>query len=548
MHFDFSAFLDDTLPGLALDAGQTIFEMGDAGQSMYVVRTGRAEIRLGNRVLDVIDKGGTLGEMALLDDTVRSATAVAVTPCEIVAIDKSRLLDMVCRHPLLALELTRSMVRRLRTMNHHAQYDLLTDLPNRMLFQAQAQGVLDRATHFRHAVALLHIGIDNFDIVNSSLGFDAGDQILMAIAERLQAWRHPASMLARIGADEFGILIEGDDDAADLAQIAQMLLAALREPMEVAGKSLYVTASIGITRFPQDGDSVAALLKNSDMALHAAKAQGRDRYAFFSEVLSSDAHEFLTLNSAMRAGLEAEQFSLHYQPRVELGSGRILSVEALIRWQHPELGFVSPGRFIPVAEESGLIERIGHWVLREGCRQQKAWLDAGIAPERMAINLSARQLAVPGFVDILAKVLADSGLPPERLELEITEGALLNDPQAVAEKLRIVRDMGITVALDDFGTGFSSLSYLKRLPLDSLKIDQSFVRGIPTDGHDVAITRSIIAMAGNLNLKTVVEGVETEAQLAFARAEGCGEFQGYLFSKPLPAERVEHLLRAARTD
>lgn len=546
MNFDFSSFLSDAHAGQMFEAREIIFEMGDVARSMFVVRSGRAEIRLGNRVLDIVEKGGTLGEMALLDDAVRSATAVAVTPCEIVPIDKGQLIDMVRQHPSLALELTRSMVRRLRTMNHHAQYDLLTDLPNRDLFHAQCQSVLTRASHFGHEVALLQIGLDNFEVINSSLGFDAGDQILMEIGDRMSQCRHPASTIARIGADNFAILIEGEKDPANLAQIAHILLATIREPMIILGKSLYVTASIGITRFPQDGQSVVELLKNSDMALNAAKSQGRDRHAFFSSGLTSDAHEFLTLNSALRAGLEANQFSLHYQPRVELGTGIILSVEALIRWQHPELGFVSPGRFIPVAEASGLIERIGLWVLREGCRQQRAWMDAGIAPGRMAINLSARQLAQPGFIDILQRVLEETGLPPDRLELEITEGALLEDPQAVAEKLKIVRGMGITVALDDFGTGFSSLSYLKRLPLDSLKIDQSFVRGIPNDTNDIAITRSIIAMAGNLKLKTVVEGVETDDQLAFAIAEGCGEFQGYLFSKPLPPVQLEALLRQSR--
>jgi EAL domain-containing protein (putative c-di-GMP-specific phosphodiesterase class I) len=278
--------------------------------------------------------------------------------------------------------------------------------------------------------------------------------------------------------------------------------------------------------------------------MHAAKSAGRNCYAFFSPELNARALELLTLKSALREAGERGQLSLHYQPRVDLKTGAIVSVEALMRWHHPELGAVSPARFIPVAEETGLIESLGEWALRESCRQQKAWMDAGIAPQYMAVNLSARQMGQDNLVERLCAILDEYGLPGNRVELEITESALVENPAATVEKLQAFRALGITIALDDFGTGYSSLSYLKRFPIDCMKIDQSFVRGIPEDVNDIAITRTIVALARNLGMKTVVEGVETAEQLAFAQAEGCDEYQGYLFSKPLPAAQVETLLKA----
>ena len=542
MSFDYSSQLtaDDRVEKYL--AGQVIFAMGQPGDVMYIVKSGKAEIRVGDRVYTCIEAGGTLGEMALLDDTVRSASAIALTDCEVVPVDKQRLLSMVQKEPLVALEMTRSMVQRLRSMNHQAQYDLLTNLPNRTLFREQCQRALQRAARQGKAVGLLHIDLDHFENINESLGYAEADKLLAEVAARLQAAVRSNDVLARLGADEFAMLVDVVRNEEELADCAERLQGTLLEPFETAGAPVYLTASIGITWHPGEGNDVEVLLKNADTAMHAAKNAGRNQYAFFSSALNARAIECLAMKSALREAIEKDQLSLHYQPRVDLQTGKIQGVEALMRWQHPEMGFVSPARFIPIAEETGLIDSLGEWALREGCRQQKAWIDAGIAPHHMAINLSARQMSQAGLVDTVRSILEESGLPAGRLELEITESALMDDPNAVVEKLKAFREMGVAVALDDFGTGYSSLSYLKRFPLDCMKIDQSFVRGIPGDQDDLAITRTIIALARNMRLKTVVEGIETEEQLTFAKSEGCDEFQGYLFSKPLPAVQVEKML------
>ncbi len=543
MHFNYSTQLTPHDAIEARKAGEIIFEIGQPGQEMYIVKSGTVQIRVGDRVFDSIGAGETLGEMALLDDAPRSATAIAETDCEIVAIDKPRLLEMVRLEPLVAIAMTRSMVRRLRSMNFQAQYDLLTHLPNRTLFREHCQSALQRAQRKRSLLGMLHFDLDNFENINNSLGYAAADLLLGEVAVRLRGALRQADTLARLGADEFAVLVEDVGSEIDLAVTAQRMQEALADPMEVDGKGIYLTASIGISCHPGEGVDVEALLKKADTAMHAAKRAGRNQFVFFSQALNDKAVEFLTLKSALREAIDRSELVLYYQPRVDLASGRILGVEALLRWFHPTMGAVSPARFIPIAEETGLIEAIGAWVLREGCRQRKAWLDAGLASCRVAINLSAMQMRQPDLVDMVRDVLAETGLPAECLELEITESVMVEDPEAVVEKLHEFRRMGIAIALDDFGTGYSSLSYIKRFPLDCMKIDQSFVRGIPGDANDVAITRTIIALARNLGLKTVVEGIETEEQLAFARAEGCDEYQGYLFSKPVSAEAVEKLLR-----
>ena len=542
MHFDYSTQLT---PGDRIEcrkAGEVIFEIGQPGQEMYIVRSGTVHIRVGERVFDSVGAGETLGEMAILDDAARSATAIALTDCEIVAIDKQRLLEMVRLEPLVAIAMTRSMVRRLRSMNYLAQYDLLTHLPNRTLFREFCQTALQRALRKGTLLGMLHFDLDNFEIINDSLGYAAADALLGEVAGRLRGALRQADTLARLGADEFAVLVEGVASEIELAVTAQRMQETLADPIEVQGKVLYLTASIGISCHPGEGADVEGLMEKADTAMHAAKRAGRNQFAFFSQEFNDKAIEFLTLRSALREAIDRNDLVLYYQPRVDLVSGRIVGLEALLRWFHPTMGAVSPARFIPLAEETGMIEALGAWVLREGCRQGKAWLDDGSSPFQIAINLSAVQMRQPDLVDTVRKVLAETGLPADYLELEITESVMVESPEAVVEKLREFRSLGIAIALDDFGTGYSSLSYIKRFPLDCMKIDQSFVRGIPGDANDVAITRTIIALARNLGLKTVVEGIETEEQLAFAKAEGCNEFQGYLFSKPLAAEAVEKLL------
>ncbi|MDK9725365.1 MAG: EAL domain-containing protein [Sterolibacteriaceae bacterium MAG5] len=527
-------------------AGEIIFEMGQPGSVMYVIKSGRASIRVGDRIFDTVEKGATIGEMAILDGSPRSATALAVTDCEIVAIDKARLLDMVQHEPSVAIEMTKSMVRRLRSMNYQAQYDLLTQLPNRTLFREHCINALRRARREEQLVGVLYLDLDHFENINDSLGYAAADTLLGQVASRLRSVLRDADTLARLGADEFAVLVEAVGDETELALTAQRMQEALAEPFEVDGKTLYLTASIGISCHPGEGSEVEILMKNADTAMHAAKDAGRNQYSFFSAALNARALEFLNLKTALREALGRSELLLYYQPRVALDTGAIHGVEALLRWQHPEMGMVSPARFIPIAEQAGYIESIGDWVLQEGCRQQKAWLDAGLPALRMAINLSALQMRQADLVDRVRHILAETGLPAEYLELEITESALVEDQDAVADKLRAFREMGIAIALDDFGTGYSAMSYLKKFPLDYMKIDQSFVRGIPKDRNDVAITRTIVALASNLDLKVVVEGVETEEQLVFARNEGCDEFQGFFFSRPVPPAAIEELLRKAK--
>ncbi|RTL47709.1 MAG: diguanylate cyclase, partial [Rhodocyclaceae bacterium] len=356
MSFDYTTLLtsDDLIE--TVKAGSVIFEMGQPGHVMYIVKSGQAEVRVGDRVFSTIGPGGTLGEMALLDDTARSASALAVSDCEIVPVDKDRLLTMVRQQPLMALEMTRSMVGRLRSMNHQAQYDLLTQLPNRTLFREQCQNALLRAARQGKSVGLLHLDLDHFENINVSLGYAAADRLLTQVANRLQLVVRSHDVLARLGADEFAMLVDVVRDEAELAECAERLLGTLIEPFDIEGTPIYLSASIGITWHPGEGNQVEILLKNADTAMHAAKKAGRNQYAFFSSALNTRAIEFITIKSALREAIDKHQLSLHYQPRVDLSNGKIISVEALMRWNHPEMGFISPGRFIPIAEETGLID------------------------------------------------------------------------------------------------------------------------------------------------------------------------------------------------
>ena len=316
------------------------------------------------------------------------------------------------------------------------------------------------------------------------------------------------------------------------------------QPFVLAGHELVISGSIGISVYPEDGTDTDTLLKNADAAMYRAKEQGRNAYRFFSGEMNSHALETLLMTNALRLALERNELLLHYQPRIDLATQRMIGVEALIRWQRPGIGLVSPARFIPIAEETGLIVPIGEWVLRTACAQLRSWQDAGLPALQMAVNLSARQLAQPDIAQRVASILSETGVDPKSLELEITESMTMQDPAGSVKILGELSSTGVALAIDDFGTGYSSLSYLKRFPIDTLKIDQSFVRGLPADGDDVAITRTIVAMAKGLDLHVIAEGVETEAQLKFLVGEGCEEAQGYLFSKPVPAQDLERLLRA----
>ena len=542
MQNDFSHLLTARDKPEIRKAGETIFEIGAPGGIMFVVKSGQAQIRIGETVLDVVEAGGILGEMAMLDDTVRSASAYAVSDCEIVPIDKRRLLEWVKEQPSVAIELGKAMVRRLRKSTFLLQHDALTELPNRILFQDLCRVALMRAERRGTTMGSLFIDLDQFKTINESLGYAMGDRLLVQVAARLRGALHELDTLARLGADEFAVLLEDAPGDTELAWDVQNLLDALSAPFSVDGQDIYVSASIGVSCYPRDGGDAQSLLKNADIAMREAKTRGRNRFHFFAPQLNALAFETLALKNRLRQALDRDEFFLHYQPRVDLDSGKISGVEALVRWRHPERGVISPVVFIPIAEQAGLIAGIGDWVLRSACAQQKAWLDSGIPPFRMAVNLSVQQLTQPDLAGKIAAILAQTGLGAGSLELEITESVFLQDAAIAKTVLTDIRATGIAIALDDFGTGYSSLSYLKQFPLDFLKIDQSFVRGIPANLDDIAIAQTIITLARALRLSVIAEGVESEEQLAFLRKNGCEEFQGFLFSRPLPAEEIQKVL------
>jgi diguanylate cyclase (GGDEF)-like protein/PAS domain S-box-containing protein len=430
---------------------------------------------------------------------------------------------------------------RLEFLAHH---DPLTGLPNRALFRDRCQAALLRARRRETRLGLMFIDLDHFKQINDSLGHDVGDLLLQSVAERLRECVRESDTVARLGGDEFTILLDELQESEGAARIAEKLLAALTIPFALGGHELFTSASVGISFYPSDGDDVQALLKNADAAMYRAKSLGRNTYQFFAAEMNTEVFETLKLTSRLRLALERNEFVLHYQPIVDLASGKVNALEALLRWNHPELGVVPPSRFISLAEDSGLIIPIGEWVLENACAQMKAWQIKGIAPQRMAVNLSVRQFKQKDLAQRIEAILRETGLASHVLELEITESVVMEDPAAAERVLDRLHDIGIHIAVDDFGTGYSSLSYLKQFPIDFLKIDRSFVQDIPNDRDDVAIARAIIALAKALELRVIAEGVETEQQRAFLEAEGCEEAQGYLLSRPIDAEEMECFLRA----
>jgi diguanylate cyclase (GGDEF)-like protein len=430
---------------------------------------------------------------------------------------------------------------RIEFLAHH---DPLTGLPNRILLRDRFETALAQAARNRAKVALIFLDIDHFKAVNDSLGHPAGDVLLRQVAARLKGCVRASDTVCRQGGDEFLLLVVPVPDPRAASVVAEKVLQVLREPVELEGHSLAVGASIGISVFPDDGDNFDTLLQKADMAMYEAKAAGRNGYRFFSSEMNANALERLNMQNRLRRALERDEFQLHYQPQVDLDSGRIIGMEALLRWTSPDLGPVSPGKFIPIAEESGLIVQIGAWVLRTACRQNRSWQARGLPEVPVAVNLSALQFARGDLLDTVERALDDSRLPARFLELELTESILLHDADNIMASLRRLKNLGIKLSIDDFGTGYSSLSYLKRLAVDKLKIDQSFVRDIASDPDDAAIVRAIIQMGHSLKLRTIAEGVESADQLAFLRAEGCEEGQGYLFGRPIPAAEMERLLKS----
>lgn len=426
---------------------------------------------------------------------------------------------------------------------HMAHHDMLTSLPNRLFFIDRLQQANALARRAKKLVGVLFLDLDRFKIINDTLGHSMGDLLLQEIADRLRLCVREVDTVARLGGDEFTVILGNLNTLEEAEQVADKILKRIAQPLQVEGHELFITASIGISLFPQHSDDPAGLLKKADIAMYCAKAQGRNNYKIYDGSMDINADRRLILTNGLRRALDREEFRLHYQPKVEAVGGRVVAMEALVRWEHPELGLVPPGDFIPIAEETGVIIPLGEWVMRRACEQLRLWQQEGIAAVRVAVNLSGYQLQYRDFVPSVQRILDQVGLPGELLEFEVTETVIMQNPDFAVSILNQLRDLGIHISIDDFGTGYSSLAHLKRFSVNTLKIDKSFVRDVESSSTDAAIATAIISMGNSLNLKVIAEGVETAGQLAFLQDRHCDEIQGFLFSKPLPPEEALILLR-----
>lgn len=464
---------------------------------------------------------------------------------EIVVASQAELIRDGNGHPELLVGTLLDVTERTRAeqeIHQLANYDILTGLPNRNLLHDRLQQAIIQAGRSQNSVGVLFLDLDRFKGINDSLGHRAGDQLLRTVAERLRVCVRESDTLARIGGDEFVIILSMVSDEDGISSAATKVLGIISEPFVIEGQELYLTASIGIAVYPNDGSDVQTLLKHADLAMYQAKDLDRNNFQFFSSDLNVKVMERMVLENSLRKALDRNEFQLYYQPQIDVQTGAVVGFEALLRWLHPELGMISPDKFIPLAEETGLILSIGEWVIRTACKQIKAWQESGLPPARMAVNLSGRQFR-SRLDDVVAAILLETGLDARWLELELTESILMRNAAENLQLLQALAAMGCSLSIDDFGTGYSSLSYLKHFPLGRLKIDRSFVRDITTNPDDMAIAKIIIDMAHNLNLQVTAEGVEDHDQFALLKSYGCDEMQGFLFSKPVPADKAAQLLR-----
>ncbi len=480
--------------------------------------------------LTAVRKDGSAFPIEIMLSPLESADGVLVT---------AAIRDISARKAAEADALTMTL-----QMAHSAEHDFLTGLPNRMLLNDRVGQAIALADRHDYKVAVLFLDVDGFKHINDSLGHPAGDKLLKSIAQRLLGCVRTSDTVSRQGGDEFVVLLSEVEQDEDTAILARRILRQVMLAHAIDNRDLHITASIGISVYPDDGMNAETLIKNADTAMYQAKEKCRRSYQFFKPAMNVRAVERQSIEEGLRRALERRELVLHYQPKVELSSRRITGAEALIRWNHPTRGLVPPAQFISVAEECGLIQPIGAWVLREACRQARAWADAELPELTMAVNVSAMEFREDTFLDGMFAILGETGLDPRRLELELTESVLVKRAESAASILQALKEKGVRVALDDFGTGYSSLSYLRRFPVDSLKIDQSFVRQITTGGDDTIIVTAIIALARSLKLRVVAEGVETAEELAFLAAHHCDEVQGYYFSRPVPPHQFASLLKA----
>jgi diguanylate cyclase (GGDEF)-like protein/PAS domain S-box-containing protein len=429
---------------------------------------------------------------------------------------------------------------------YQANHDSLTGLPNRNLLYDRLNHALAYENRHRELLAVMLIDLDNFKVINDTLGHSSGDILLLEVADRLQHSVRQYDTVARLGGDEFVILLTDVEHIRSLAGISDKILTLFKRPFSIMDHEIFVTASIGIATYPADGVTAGILLKNADTAMYQAKELGKNGYQFFTEEMNIKVHERLTLETRLRKALERQEFFLLYQPRVDVASRMIAGMEALLRWQPEGSEVIPPAEFIPLLEETGLIVPVGEWVLHAVCSQGKAWQDAGLPPLIISVNVSARQFHQKNLPEKVEKILRDTGFPPQLLEIELTESIIIQNVEETILKLDRLKEMGVRLSIDDFGTGYSSLSYLKRFPIDILKIDRSFVNGLTTDPDDATIVSTIIAMAHNLKMDVVAEGVETDKQLRFVGQYGCEEVQGFLFSRPVSAESLAELVLSGK--
>lgn len=455
------------------------------------------------------------------------------------------LLALLIAIPLRTLPL-RAIRRSEKELEHATNHDALTGLPNRTLLNDRLKQSILNAQRYGRSVTVMVLDLDNFKNINDSLGHAVGDELLKTTAERLLQSVRKSDTVVRLGGDEFVIVFtDQTSDTPAITLAIQKIRDAITEPFDYRGHTLRVTCSMGLATFPNDGEDAASLMKNADAAMYRAKELGRNNFQFFTAEMNQLLQERLTVQQGLLQALANEEFKLVYQPQVDLKTGKIVGVETLLRWEHPELGMVSPAKFIPVAEDTGMIVPIGEWVLRTACKQNKEWQDMGFPAIKMSVNVSPRQFKERNWANIVANALSDSGLAAEYLELEITEGLIMENVERAVQVMRELQDMGVQLSIDDFGTGYSSLSSLKHFPVARLKIDQSFIRGLPGSNGDQSIAMAVIALGHNLNLKVIAEGVETEQQQEFLRQNMCDEMQGYYFSKPVPPSEVERLFTRA---
>lgn len=517
-------------------------------QTIRMVLTGYADL---DTVKEAINRGAIYKFLTKPwdNDTLRGDVMEAFGRFEL-ARQKAGLLQQIqTANELLAqlnIELASAMERKDSQIDHAVHHDHLTNLPNRLLFLDRLDQELTRAHRDNHMAAILMIDLDHFKQVNDSFGFHIGDEVLKLASERLLGLMRACDTIARIAGDKFGIVLTGVKASRYAGEVAQKILDSFaQEPFVVEGNEFFITLCLGISVYPVDGLNTATLLNNADAAMYHAKKEGRHHYLYYAGQMNASAWQRLKLETELRRALVQNEFVLHYQPKVDMADGRIVGMEALLRWQSPERGLVAPGEFIPLLEETSLILPVGEWALREACKQARAWRSAGFADIRIAVNLSVMQLKQPDFVGMVLGILSEHGLDPalKMIELELTESMLMDNVQGTIETLQKLHDAGIQFSIDDFGTGYSSLSYLKRFQISTLKIDQSFVRDLSGDHNDGAIVGAVIALGHSLGLKVIAEGVETLTQLRRLQSLHCDEIQGYLFSRPVPAAQMAELLR-----